>query len=133
MSINGLEPIVYISVQSEINSIRCLWKEGGAITMYEIQNDCSVKEIMAVIKPEQINYRFTSVLFSIPAYLIVETVHRQKLASATLPTTRLPQMSVQVTCGSKSRFPGTWINSREAKLTPGFCLRFHVGQDCLRH
>ena len=34
LSISELEPIVYISVQREINSIRCLWKEGDAITTY---------------------------------------------------------------------------------------------------
>lgn len=88
---------------------------------------------MAVSKLEQINYRFTSVLFSIPAYLIVEKVHRQRLASVTLPTTRPPQMSVQVTDGTKSGFPDTWIKTQEAKLAPGFCLRFHLGQDYLRN
>lgn len=67
MSISGLEPIVYISVQRETNSTRCLWKEGDAITTYQTKNYCSLKEMMAVIKLKQIrgSCLYSSVFFHI--------------------------------------------------------------------
>lgn len=81
--------------------------------MYEVQNYSRVMDMMAVIKLEQIHI---CALVFLP--ISQWKPHRERLASVALPTTRLPQMSGQVTCGTKSCFSGTWINSWDAKLAP---------------